>query len=255
MTDLHTHILPGIDDGARTVQISLNLLQSEQRQGVAQIALTPHFNIEKQSVKEFLHGRNAAARQLGAAFRNSSLSQHLKLGAEIFYSSELATIDLRPLCLTGTNLLLIEFPPAYYPREAEDVLYQLTRRGFVPLIAHVERYAFVRENPNILCDLIEAGAYTQVNATSLVLHKRHQKLILQMIRHGMIHVLATDTHSLEKRPPKYRAALDLITKKCGTDAARALTRNANLLFAGASPMVGEPEMMRHFLFPGNKEDF
>ena len=96
----------------------------------------------------------------------------MKLGAEIFYSSELATIDLRPLCLTGTNLLLIEFPPAYYPREAEDVLYQLTRRGFVPLIAHVERYAFVRENPNILCDLIEAGAYTPVSYTHLDVYKR-----------------------------------------------------------------------------------
>ena len=161
----------------------------------------------------------------------------MKLGAEIFYSAQLAEVDPQPLCLTGTNLLLIEFPPAYHPRGAEDVLYQLTRRGFVPLIAHVERYAFVRENPNILCDFIEAGAYTQINASSLVMHKKQQKMLLHMIQRGLIHVLATDTHSLEKRPPKYRAAMELIEKKCGKDIARTLTRNANLLFAGASPVV------------------
>ena len=247
MTDLHTHILPGIDDGSKNVQTSLALLRSEYAQGVERIALTPHFNFENYTIKEFLQSRNAAARQLWLPFRNAELPQYMKLGAEIFYSAQLAEVDPQPLCLTGTNLLLIEFPSAYHPRGAEDVLYQLTRRGFVPLIAHVERYAFVRENPNILCDFIEAGAYTQINASSLVIHKKQQKMLLHMIQRGLIHVLATDTHSLEKRPPKYRAAMELIEKKCGKDIARTLTRNANLLFAGASPIVSEPEEMTRFL--------
>lgn len=166
-------------------------------------------------MQEFLQRRNGAARELGLAFQKTDLAQQMKLGAEVFYSSQLAEIDMRPLCLTGTSLLLIEFPPAYYPQEAPDVLYQLTRQGIVPLIAHVERYAFVRSNPNLLCDLIEAGAYTQMNATSLVLHKKHQNLLLSMIRHGMIHVLATDAHSIKKRPPMLGEAMVLVTEKCG----------------------------------------
>lgn len=79
------------------------------------------------------------------------------------------------------------------------------------------------------------------------MHKKQQKMLLHMIQRGLIHVLATDTHSLEKRPPKYRAAMELIEKKCGKDIARTLTRNANLLFAGASPVVSEPEEMTRFL--------
>ena len=124
MTDLHTHILPGIDDGKKNVQTSLALLRSEYAQGVEQIEMTPHFNFENQTIKEFLQRRNAAARQLWLPFRNAELPQYMKLGAEIFYSAQLAEVDPQPLCLTGTNLLLIEYPAASHPRGAEDVLYQ-----------------------------------------------------------------------------------------------------------------------------------
>ena len=247
MTDLHSHILPGIDDGAKNVKMSLELLRRQYEDDVTQIALTPHFNFEKQNIQEFLKKRNEAAKELGLAFRQTGLMQWMKLGAEVFYSSQLAETDVQPLCLTGTSLLLIEFPPAYYPREATDVLYQLTRRGIVPLIAHVERYAFVRSDPNILCDLIEAGVYTQMNATSLVMHKKHQKLFLRMIRHGMIHVLGTDTHSPSKRPPKLGDAVALVNRKCGEQISRMLTKNAGALFKGEQPDRPDPQPMRQIL--------
>ena len=247
MTDLHSHILPGVDDGSKSVEMSLDLLRRQYEDKVTQIALTPHFNFEKQSMQEFLQKRNNAARELGLVFQKSGLAQRMKLGAEVFYSSQLAETDVKPLCLTGTQLLLIEFHPAYYPTEAADVLYQLTRRGIVPLIAHVERYVFVREDPNLLCDLIEAGAYTQMNATSLVMHKKHQKLFLRMIRRGMIDVLGTDTHSPTKRPPKLGAAMSLVNKKCGENAMRQLIKNANTLFKGGQPSRPVPQPMRQIL--------
>lgn len=247
MTDLHSHILPEIDDGAESVKMSLELLRRQYEDDVTQIALTPHFNFGKQEIREFLQKRNQAAQKLAPAFRNASLAQRIKLGAEVFYSSQLAETDMRPLCLTRTNLLLIEFPPGYYPQEAPDVLYQLTRKNIIPLIAHVERYAFVRSNPNLLCDLIEAGAYTQMNATSLLMHKKHQALLLRMIRHGMIHVLATDTHSMSKRPPMLGQAMTLVTEKCGEKMARNMVKNAETLFKGMQPNHPEPQPMRQVL--------
>lgn len=247
MTDLHSHILPGVDDGSKNVEMSLELLRREYADKVTQIALTPHFNFERQGMREFLQRRNGAARELGFAFQSAGFAQHMKLGAEVFYSSQLAETDMRQLCLTGTSLLLIEFPPGYYPQEVPDVLYQLTRQGIVPLIAHVERYAFVRSNPNLLCDLIEAGAYTQMNATSLVLHKKHQNLLLRMIRHGMIHVLATDTHSVKKRPPMLGQAMALVTEKCGEKTARRMIKTAGALFKGTQPSLSDPQPMRQVL--------
>lgn len=244
MTDLHSHILPGVDDGAKDVAMSLELLRREYKDQVTQIALTPHFNFERQGIKAFLRNRNNAARRLGAAFQAAGLGQRMKLGAEVFYSSQIAETDMRPLCLTGTSLLLVEFPPAYYPQGAADVLYQLIRQGIVPLIAHVERYAFVRSNPNLLCELIDAGAYTQMNAGSLVMHQKSRKLFLRMIRHGMIHVLATDAHSVKKRPPMLGEAMALVTEKCGEKVAHRMARNAAALFKGARPTLPQPQPMR-----------
>ena len=244
MTDLHSHILPGIDDGSKSINMSIELLRREYEDDVTQIALTPHFNFERQGMQEFLQKRNDAARELGVEFKKTGLAQWMKLGAEVFYSSQLAETDVHPLCLTGTNLLLVEFPPAYYPREAPDVLYQLTRQGIVPLMAHVERYAFVRSDPNLLCDLIEAGVYTQMNATSLVMHKHHQKFFLRMIKHDLIHVLSTDTHSTSKRPPKLGDAMALVNKKCGEKTARQLTKMAGSLFKGDCPDRPDPQPMR-----------
>ena len=247
MTDLHSHILPGVDDGAKNAEMSLELLRREYADKVTQIALTPHFNFERESVQEFLQRRSGAARELGVALQKAGLAQQMKLGAEVFYSSRLAETDMRPLCLEGTSLLMIEFPPAYYPQEAPNVLYQLTRQGIVPLIAHVERYAFVRSNPNLLCDLIEAGAYTQMNATSLVVHQQHRNLMVRMIRNGMIHVLATDTHSLKKRPPMLGKAMAIVRKKCGEETVGTMMKNAQVLFKGAKPDEIEPRQMRQVL--------
>ena len=86
-----------------------------------------------------------------------------------------------------------------------------------------------------------------MNATSLVLHKKHQNLLLSMIRHGMIHVLATDAHSIKKRPPMLGEAMVLVTEKCGEKTARRMVKNAGALFKGTQPNHPEPQPMRQVL--------
>lgn len=248
MTDLHSHILPGMDDGAQSTEDALSLLRTECLQGVSQIALTPHFRVDKESVQDFLNRRQNAFERLKEALDGQKLPVTLKLGAEVFYSASLAQMDgVDALCLEGTNMLLIEFAPGYYPREAADTLYQLTRQGILPLIAHVERYAFVRSDPNLLAEWIDAGACTQMNATSLVMHTKQRKLLLSMLRHSLIHVLSTDTHSSAKRPPMLDRAMDLVEQHCGRDAALALQSRADDLFKGEVPQLPDPTPMKHFL--------
>ncbi len=247
MTDLHTHILPGMDDGAETVEVSLGLLDRQRADGVMQIAMTPHFHFRKENIGEFLARRESAFQTLRQSWNPDDRLPEVKLGAEVFYSQDLDEVDVRPLCLEGTDYLLVEFHPAYYPQGAADVLYQLTREGITPLIAHVERYAFVQENPNFLSEWIDAGACTQMNATSLLMHPKRQKQLLSMIDHGLIHVLSTDTHSLHKRPPMLREALELVEKKCGEDRAELLRHQATQVFLGEKLQVEEPRSMKKLL--------
>lgn len=248
MTDLHSHILPGMDDGAQSPEDSLSLLRMQCRQGVSQIALTPHFRVDKESVQDYLKRRQNAAERLQEVLNEQQLPLTLKLGAEVFYSASLAQMDdVDALCLEGTHTLLVEFNPGYYPREAADTLYQLTRQDILPLIAHVERYAFVRSDPNLLAEWIDAGACTQMNATSLVMHTKQRKLLLSMLRHHLIHVLSTDTHSTSKRPPMLDRAMALVEQHCGQDAAYTLQLQADALFQGQTPQPPEPVPMKKFL--------
>ena len=125
-----------------------------------------------------------------------------------------------------------------------DVLYQLGAMGITPLIAHVERYPYVMENPSLLVDWIEAGAYTHVNASSLVLHKRRKVQILKMIRHGLVHFVCTDAHSPDKRPPLLGEAMELIQSRCGEQKARQMGEIALGLWSGEQPDQPEPVPMR-----------
>ena len=248
MTDLHSHMLPGMDDGAQSPEDSLSLLRMECLQGVSQVALTSHYRPDKESVQDFLKRRQKAAEQLRSALDGQGLPVTLKLGAEVFYSSSLAQMDgVEALCLEGTNLLLVEFSPGLYPREAADTLYQLTLQGILPLIAHVERYAFVRNDPNLLAEWIEAGACTQMNATSLVAHVKQRKLLISMLRHNLIHVMATDTHSTAKRPPMLDKAMAMVEQHCGQDIAKALQSRADALFHGREPQLPDPVRVKKFL--------
>lgn len=246
-TDLHSHILPGIDDGARNVDASLTLLRAEYTAGVRQIALTPHFNFERQELGAFLQKRHDAAVRLAGAFRAAGLPMRLKLGAEVYFSPRLLECDVKRLCLQGTPYLLVEFDTSYYPEWADDVFYRLSLAGVRPLVAHVERYPYIVREPNLLAGLIEAGAAIQVNATSLTLHKRTAKLILRLVRHGFVHVVASDTHSMDRRPPMLGEAMALIRQKCGQEAAETLNANAAAVFAGKPLRLPEPAPMKPLL--------
>lgn len=168
MTDLHCHILPGIDDGAKDTAVSLELLRREYEDGVRNIAFTSHFNSERTTVEAFTAKRQAAFEQLTAALEGQPMQFDFKLGAEVFFSPGLCELDTRALCMGDTAYLLLEFPTTHKPHFIRQTLYQLQQQGIVPLIAHIERYPYVLEDPTLLYDWVAAGAYAQINAGALL---------------------------------------------------------------------------------------
>lgn len=226
MTDLHTHILPGMDDGPKDVSAALALLEQEYAQGVRNVALTSHYHCEAEELDDFLARRELAYSELSKV---APKGMTLKRGCEVFFSPELLKMDVRKLCLEGTSVLLQELPILQKPAFLNEVLLGLSAKGVVPLIAHAERYLYVQRDPRLLTQWIDLGALIQVNAGSDAAFTR------KLLRWGLIHVMASDAHHVTHRPADLGTGLDRLSRE---DAAR-LKNNAELLFAGQSVPAGE----------------
>lgn len=235
MTELHCHILPGIDDGARNIEASMQLLQMEQADGVDQIVLTPHFNCERESVLQFRKKRRKGVLELAGPLHESGLQFDFKLAGEIYFSPELTQLDLHDLCISGTDILLIELPVEYSPGWTRDILFELQMQGYRILLAHVERYPYVLEHPEMLYELVNAGIYTQMNAASLLRKPNETKMMKKLLGANLIHVLATDTHSVHRRPPLMAKGLEQIRRWHGDALVDAMVKNADALFNGQEP--------------------
>jgi protein-tyrosine phosphatase len=246
MTDLHCHILPGMDDGAKDATVSLELLRKEHADGVDRIALTSHFNSERTDVETFLARRAAAYACLREALEREPMQFTFKLGAEVYFSPKLCELDVQALCMQDTAYLLLEFPTTHRPHFIRQTLQSLRSRGVIPLLAHVERYPYVMNDPQLLYEWVAAGAYAQINAGALLDAKLGKKL-LKWIQWDLVHVLSTDAHSPDKRPPKLGEAVAMLEKKLGSETARRIVNNGDELFADQELNTSAPHQPRKVL--------
>lgn len=228
MTDLHCHILPAVDDGAKDVQQSMELLKLQAENGVENIIFTSHFNPEKTDVDTFIARRNRA---FDAMVRHcGDMGMKFKLGAEIMFSPLLMELDAEKLRLGDTDYMLIEFPITHKPHFITDTFYHLRRKNIVPVIAHVERYNYAMENPEMIYDWVNSGALVQINAESLIKDKKTASMLYKLISWNLVHLISTDTHSVTKRPPLMKKAFAELRSKLGDDVAEYIRQNGDDVF-------------------------
>lgn len=235
MTDLHCHILPGIDDGAKDVKTSLRLLDQELKDGVDRIVFTPHYDPEKTTVEAFLDNRRKAWDKLSEAmaqYPDRYGRLETRLGAEVFFSPKLVSMDCRPLCIEGSNIMLIELSTTHKPFMLRQILSQIMKQGIVLILAHVERYGFIMEDPTKLYELIQEGLYAQINATTIYRESRFRKMAVNLVRWHLVQVLASDAHSIEHRPVKLKKGIQAIEEQLDAETARWAEINAECLFNG-----------------------
>lgn len=211
--DFHCHILPCVDDGAKTLEESISILNEEIKQGVNTVVMTPHFYVTKNSFEEFISKRQEAYSSLLYAKNVNNLKVDLLLGCEVMFSPEILNIDLTKLCIQDTNYILIEFPHNHYPMIAKNVFFALQNQGFTPIIAHAERYENLSNDD--LREMIYSGILIQVNTSSLFDNRKYSKRVMNLIDNNMVHLFGTDTHSIDKRPPTFLKAKNLLEKKYG----------------------------------------
>ena len=246
MIDLHNHILAGLDDGPRTIEESLAMLDQAIKQGITHVCATPHLSLTYPTKKEEVL---QAFHQLQDMVQSEQMPIELSLGQEIRLYGEIVEdfVQNRLLSMGGFNRhILIEFPSASVPRFAEQVFYQLYQQGLTPIIAHPERNQAIKDNPDILYDLVEKGALAQLTASSLTgsFGKKAQKLSYQLLEANLIHLIASDAHGSMSRRFHLAEAYQIIEKKFGWTMVEELKDNAQQIIENKRVRTWTPEKIR-----------
>lgn len=230
--DLHTHILPGIDDGAKTPEEAMMLIESLRNQGINHICFTPHFYTHKEDIEAFLSRREEAKRQFLSLVLDDV---QVKVGAEVYVTKYLFSEerDLKNLCIDGTNYMITEFSyDSTFSDNTMKMITYLRDRGIFPIIPHIERYPHLMKNKDKLLELIYEGVLIQSNAVSFTQFSTKRKL-LRMIREGYIQLLSSYAHSMTRNSPVAMSyAIKYISDKCGEDVVDSLNKNAEKVFCG-----------------------
>lgn len=201
MIDIHCHILPGLDDGSKHMEESIQMARIAYKQGITKLIATPHhrthrFDNEKQVVLE-------AVNNLNQRLADEEIPVMIYPGQEIRLHNEMVYTFNQDelLSLNNSHYILIELPTDTLPSYTEHLLYNLQSQGYVPVIAHPERYDYFVTDLNVLYDLIKHGALTQLTAGSLTgaFGKKTKKIAETMVKHRLVHLLASDAHHLKTR--------------------------------------------------------
>lgn len=230
--DMHSHILPEIDDGAKTVKDSVWLLKKLKGQGVDHVCFTPHYLSQMESIDSFLQKRQTAFETLRPHIPKG---MNTTLGAEVYVTDLIFNnTDLLPLCYQNTSFMLVEFPysSSFVNRSMRQLNMLINNYGITPVIAHIERYKNLIGNPEVMNELCRMGVLFQVNVNTFCRFTQKHKMLF-LAKNDYVHLLGTDTHGADHNPPEeYSKAVALLKQKRLTDKLRHINTRAERFFAG-----------------------
>lgn len=245
MIDLHGHYLPGVDDGAGSMDNSLAMLRHAQADGIEAVVVTPHANSAQCTAKGF-EALHRGWKKWKKTLTDSGLKMNAYSGAEVYFTSELLSIlrDHRDLLtINNGSYFLLEFPHDYVYAHSKEFIFNILTEGFIPIISHAERNSEIQRSAVLLRDLVKAGAMCQVNAGSLRgdFGNDARRCAYELIRDNLVHVIASDAHDLENRKPELSYVPALLH---GTDPEKvALYLHGipeAIISDQAPPDIGEP---------------
>lgn len=217
MIDIHTHILPEMDDGSRSVEETQKMFEMLLEQGVDTVVATPHLYLDEIGIDTFLSRRSESLKKLN---ENISLEKRprLALGAEVQFVPELHAMEnVEKLCISGSKYLLVEMPFLEWSGYTYRYLNNLyTMRGITPIVAHVERYLDFQKDDEVvvLRKLREANALIQINSSFLI-EKATRRKALSLIKKNLVNFMGSDAHNMEIRKPEIIGAYDVVYNKLG----------------------------------------
>lgn len=224
MIDIHHHLLPGLDDGSRSLEMSVEMARLAVADGITHVVCTPHAN----TVFEFNPARNAEQlEELRARLASEHIPLTLGLGCDchITYDNvREARADPGRFSINSLGYLLVEIPEYSLPPGLTETFYELQLSSMSPVLTHPERNPTLVSDPMRLRDWLRAGVLIQVTADSVTGHRGRsaERMALDLLERRWVHFLASDAHNTTSRPPRMRAAHDLVAERFGSGYAHAL---------------------------------
>ena len=225
MIDFHTHILPNVDDGSKSVEETFNLLKEAESVGFDSIISTSHYieNYYESPVEERQEWINA----LSMALKKENINVNLYLGNEVYFSENIIKLlnENKIAKINNSKYMLFEFAMNVKPINVYDVIYELLQNKIIPILAHPERYRFVHQDPSIIYDLIDNGVLMQVNYASIIgwYGQKAEILAKKFLESNMISFLGSDVHKPNTIYPKIPEILERIEEIIGKDRLFELT--------------------------------
>lgn len=228
MIDLHTHILPYIDDGARNIEEAYQMTECLLRQKVTQAVCTPHFDPARISLEEFIEKRNKAMKLLEHSPIELITGSETMLHEYLFHY-----MDIRDICISNTKYLLLELPiyKSWDIKGLQLIEKLINYYDIVPIIAHVERYQSIKIKDKVIKRLRDLGCFIQINTSSIV-DKKSRGLSMRYMKKNYIDVLGSDCHNMNLRPPVIKEAYEIVIKNIGEKYWFTLQQNAECILKG-----------------------
>lgn len=226
--DFHSHVVPGVDDGSKNTDMSLQMLRSMRQQGTDLVVATPHFYMGRTAPEEYLEKISDACYLLREAIEKSGEEvPQMVLGYEVYYFKGISQANFINLFTIGnSSYILLELPTRPLTNaDVEDIYRIRANQGLTPILAHVERYlAF--EHFDFLQDMIRQGELlAQVNADSLLRWSTRKKA-LEFLKSGSAQFVGSDAHNIEQRAPHLGEAMAMIEKKAGKELVQRIDRDS-----------------------------
>lgn len=235
LVDIHNHILPGLDDGPESLEEALLLAENAVANGITHVIATPHHRNRKYDNPAL--AVKLAAKCLKDELLKQSIPLHILCGQEIYFYNEMLQ-DLEGNLLTlgeSGKYLLLELPPNYFPTFIFDILLELQLGGYLPIIVHPERCNYFKKHKQLVYELAKRGALFQVTAATIVGVNGFplQRFAMDLIKHNLVHFVASDAHHHINRPFLIKNAYEYIQKKFSPHYVNYYMDNAKHVLEGS----------------------
>ena len=250
LVDIHSHLLPGVDDGAKDIENSIELAQVAVSEGVEHLILTPHhYNNQYVNHKlDVIKATEKLQRIYDRAdinlkvYPSQEIRIHHDLLDNILYKDDYLSLD------ACGKYYLIEMPTKSVPDYALDLLKEMLQQGMVPVIAHPERNHAFAKDIRLLYQFIEAGCLSQVTSHSYIgfYGGKLRKISQEMIEHNLIHIISSDAHHLEYRPFNMQKAYEQVELDYDSRLAEYFKHNAAAVFNGDDIVTMRPKKKKRF---------
>lgn len=239
--DIHTHIIPGVDDGSDSMEQSMEMIEQAYNEGIRVMIATPHYGV----VNYDYDGNKAqeALQALRQEVKKIYPDMHLFMGNEIYYTQGIADdlLEGKAKSLAGTSYVLVEFNTAVELDVMKRAIDEFTLNGYRTILAHIERYKCLEDCREAVQELIDKGAYIQLNCRSIVGGKKagkgrkgglslenRSKWCRKLLEGGLVHFIASDCHDNDRRRPMFRDAIRFMVKWIGKSETKQIV-NKNII--------------------------